>query len=75
MAIKYNCPQCRGKGYYRTVVWDSPPDLSANFSKPQNVHSYEEKDVAGNCEAGRQYQIWQDRMNHPEYEKPFPSYD
>lgn len=71
MAIKYNCPQCRGRGYYREVIWVRPPGLSADFSKPKNVHSYETKDVACNCEAGRQYQIWQDRMNHPEYENPF----
>jgi hypothetical protein len=71
MTIKYDCPQCRGRGYYREIFWASPIGLSADFSQPQNLESYKTRDVACDCEAGRQWQVWQDRMNHPEYENPF----
>jgi hypothetical protein len=60
MAINYNCDQCRSKGYYRAIFWEQ-----------YNGFPYCEKDVACDCEAGRQWQIWQDRMSHPEYVNPF----
>ena len=71
MAINYQCDQCRGRGFYREVVWVEPHMLSANPRKPQNTHPYITQDIACDCEAGRQWQIWQNMMSHPEYENPF----
>ena len=72
MAIKYDCKQCRNRGFYRAVIWERPPEmLACGWLSPLNREHYKTRDVACSCEAGKQYEIWQNRMSHPEYVNPF----
>lgn len=75
MTIRYpDCPKCRNSGRIREAVLNEEIDFLFHPQElPLSMPSFttREVEVACDCIYGREWTIFMDRMNHPEYRNPF----